>query len=48
MLARVSGNVVGEGTPGTVLVGLRVLMVEKGGEWLVTDAEAQEPGRPGR
>ena len=47
LIVRVSGNVVGEGTPGTVLVGLRVQMVKKGGTWLVTDADV-EPGRPGR
>lgn len=48
MIVRVSGNVVGEGTPGTVLVGLRVEMLKKGGKWLVRDAGVQEPGRPGR
>jgi len=48
MIVRVSGNVVGEGPPGTVLVGLRVLMVKKGGTWLVTDAEVPQPARAGR
>ena len=48
MIVRVSGNVVGEGTPGTVLVGLRVSLVKKGETWLVTDAEVQEPVRAGR
>lgn len=48
MIVRVSGNVSGEGTPGTVLVALRVSMVRKGGTWLVREAEVQEPVRPGR
>jgi len=48
MIVRVSGNVVGEGTPGTVLVGLRVSLVKKGGAWLVTDAEFQQPVQAGR
>ena len=43
MLVRVSGNVVGEGTPGAVLVALRVAMREKGGKWLVRKAVVQEP-----
>ncbi len=48
MIVRVSGNVVGEGTPGTVLVELRVEMAKTRGAWLVTDAEVQQPARAGR
>ena len=47
IVVRVSGNVVGEGTPGATIVGLEVTMLKKGGPWLVTDADV-EPGRPGR
>jgi hypothetical protein len=47
IIARVSGNVSGEGTPGTVLVGLRVQMVKKGRTWLVEDVDV-EPVTPGR
>jgi hypothetical protein len=47
MIVRVSGNVVGDGTSGTVLVGLRVSLVKKGETWLVTDADV-EPRRSGR
>jgi hypothetical protein len=45
MIARVTGNVIDERTPGTTLVGLRVSMMKKGGRWLVMDAEFQEPMR---
>lgn len=47
LIVRVSGNVVADGAPGTVLVSLTVEMVKKGGTWTVTNAEV-EPGRPGR
>ncbi len=46
-LVRVSGNVLADGMPGTVLVGLRVSMHKKDGEWLLRDAEFQEPVRAG-
>lgn len=48
MIVRVTGNVIDERTPGTTIVGLRVLLRKKGGKWLVTDAEVQEPVRAGR
>jgi hypothetical protein len=38
----VSGNIVGEGTPGTFLVGLRVSLVKKGGTWVVRDADVTD------
>jgi hypothetical protein len=39
MLVRASGNVLPDGMPGTVLVGLRVSMLKKDGEWLLREAE---------
>lgn len=47
LIVRVTGNVIDENTPGTILVGVKVLLHEKDGRWLVKDAEA-EPVRPGR
>jgi hypothetical protein len=43
LLVRVTGNVLADGMPGTVLVGLRVVMVKKGATWLVREAVVQEP-----
>lgn len=47
LIVRVTGNVIDDGTPGTVLAGLRVLLRKKGGRWLVQDAEIEQ-ARPGR
>jgi len=47
LIVRVTGNVIDKGTPGTVLAGVRVLLHEKDGQWLVKDAEG-EPVRPGK
>lgn len=47
LIVRVSGNVIDKGTAGTVLVGVKVLLHKKGGQWLVKDAEG-EPVRPGQ
>jgi hypothetical protein len=47
MIVRVTANVGGDGTPGTVLVRLQVLMHKKAGTWLVRDADL-EPLTPGR
>lgn len=47
MLVRVTGNVVDERTPGTVVVGVTVRLEKKGDRWLVQDAEVA-PVRPGR
>jgi hypothetical protein len=47
LIVRVTGNVIDKGTPGTVLVGVKVLLHKKDGQWLVKDAEG-EPVRPGR
>jgi len=48
MIVRVTGNVIDGRTPGTTMVGLRLLMAKTGGKWLVTDAEVQEPVRAAR
>jgi hypothetical protein len=47
LIVRVTGNVIDKGTPGTVLVGVRVLLHKRDGQWLVKDAEG-EPVRPGK
>jgi hypothetical protein len=47
LIVRVTGNVIDKSTPGTVLVGVKVLLHKKDGQWLVKDAEG-EPVRPGR
>jgi hypothetical protein len=48
MIVRVTGNILDQGAPRTTIVGLRVLMVKRGGTWLVTDVEVQGPVRAGR
>lgn len=45
LVVGVSGNILDKGTPGTTIVGLRVTIVKKGGHWLASDAEVQEPVR---
>lgn len=47
LIVRVTGNVIDKNTPGTVLVGVKVLLHKKGGQWLVKDAEAEQV-RPGQ
>ncbi len=47
LIVRVTGNVIDKGTPGTVLVGVKLLLHKKDGRWLVRDAEG-EPVRPGQ
>jgi hypothetical protein len=46
LIVRVTGNVIDKGTPGTVLVGVKVLLHKKHGRWLVKDAEGEQV-RPG-
>jgi hypothetical protein len=47
-IARVTGNVIDGGTPGTTIAGLGVSVAKRGGKWLVTAAEVQEAVRAGR
>jgi hypothetical protein len=47
LIVRVTGNVIDKGTPGTVLVGVKVLLHKKNGQWLVKDAEGEQV-RPGQ
>ena len=47
LIVRLTGNVIGKGTPGTVLAGMRVLLHKKDGQWLVKDAEGEQV-RPGQ
>jgi hypothetical protein len=45
LIVRVTGNVIDEGTPGTVLAGVKVLLHKKAGRWLVKDAEGEQVRR---
>lgn len=47
MIVRVTGNVIDQATPGTVLVGVKASLRKKSGRWLVTDADGGQI-RPGR
>lgn len=47
LIVRVTGNVIDKNTPGTVLVGVKVLLHKKDGRWLVKDAEGEQV-RPGQ
>lgn len=46
LVMKVTGNVIDKTTPGTILVGARVSLLKKGGQWLIQDADV-EPVRPG-
>lgn len=41
LVVRVTGNVIDERTPGTVLVGVKVLLHNRNGQWLVKEAEGR-------
>jgi hypothetical protein len=47
LVMKVAGNVIDKTNPGTILVGARVLLLKKGGQWLIQDADV-EPVRPGQ
>jgi|688.fasta_scaffold194075_3 hypothetical protein len=47
LIVRLHGNVIDKTTPGTVLVGVKVLLQKKDGKWLVQDAEGEQV-RPGQ
>jgi hypothetical protein len=47
LIVRLHGNVIDKTTPGTVLVGVKVLLRKKDGKWLVQDAEGEQV-RPGQ
>jgi len=47
LIVRVTGNVIDKGMPGTVLVGVKVLLHKKNGQWLVKDAGGEQV-RPGQ
>lgn len=42
-----TGNVIDKGTPGNVLVGVKMLLYKQNGQWLVKDAEGEHV-RPGQ
>ncbi len=47
LIVRVTGTIIDQNTPGTVLMGVKVLLHKKHGRWLVEDVEG-EPFRPGQ
>ena len=47
LVVRVTGNVIDKNTPGTALVGVKILLHNKDGQWRVKDAEAEQV-RPGQ
>ncbi len=47
LIVRVTGNVIDKGTPGPVLLGVKVLLHKKNRKWLVTDADGEQV-RPGQ
>lgn len=47
LIVRLTGDLIDKATPGTALVGVKVLLHKKHGRWLIKDAEGT-PIRPGR
>ena len=47
LIVRLTGNLIDKATPGATLVGVKVLLHKKNGQWLITDAEGGQV-RPGQ